>query len=253
MNAPAICLDHVSFSYGQNWVLKDVNLDLPANELTCVVGPNGGGKTTLLRLLLGLLKPSKGSISIFGESPQKQRNQIGYVPQQLRFDLAFPVSVEDVVLMGLSGTRKWGWYRSADKQAAKDALAKVDLIDSIHQPFAEISGGQRQRVLIARALVNHPNLVLLDEPTANIDPLNAEKLYETLHTIKNDMTCVLVSHEVEFVTSLVKEVVCVHGTVEVHPTEETGANKIAHILGTKVRRVIHERHLPPTEHDHDHY
>lgn len=247
---PAVCFEKVSFSYGRRCVIEEADLDLPANELSCVVGPNGGGKSTLLRLILGLLKPDSGWIQVFGKAPEEQRKYVGYVPQHMDFDMRFPVTVRDVVLMGLAGRRKWGWYRREDRRDAEDALARMELPDLAERPFADLSGGQRQRVLIARALVNHPKLLLLDEPTAHVDPRNAEKLYETFGSLKQDVTCVLVSHGIDFVTSMVKEVVCVHRSVEIHPTEEFDCGEMAAFMGTKVRRVVHSRHLPHTKHDH---
>ena len=219
-NRPIIELHNVSFSYQAAPVLEDVNLTIYDRESICIVGPNGGGKTTLLRLLLGQLRPTHGEIRIFGKPPEQARLQIGYMPQRADYDPMFPVTVMDVVLMARLGGRQtgmvgglygWlGWYSRKDRAAARDALDQVHMADAARRSFAELSGGQRQRVLIARALCCQPELLLLDEPTANVDSLVEARLFDELRQLAKRMTIVLVSHDVGFVTSLVERVICVN-------------------------------------------
>ena len=169
VSAPPVEVDHVSLSLGGEIVLDDVSLRVEADDYLALLGPNGGGKSTLLKLILGLLRPDRGAIRVFGESPRRARGQVGYVPQHVRFDLDFPIRVRDVVLMGRLAAHRWGRFGSADRRAALEALERVEMQDLADRAIGTLSGGQLQRVLIARALVQRPRLLLLDEPTASLD------------------------------------------------------------------------------------
>ncbi len=230
--------DHVDFRYPGIEVLKDVSFELFANDFVSVIGPNGGGKTTLVRLVLGLLAPSAGSITVFGKSPQTSRHRIGYVPQYTSFDLNFPVTVRDVALMGRVANRP-GLHRRTDVEAAEQALEQVGLADLHHRPFADLSGGQRQRVLIARALAAGPDVLLLDEPTANVDVAVEHQLTALLQRLNERLTILLVTHDLGFVSDLVSRVVCVNRFVKAHPTAEVTAEMIQELYGGHVRRVEH--------------
>ncbi|MCE5302513.1 MAG: ABC transporter ATP-binding protein [Planctomycetaceae bacterium] len=248
-STPAISLSHVTFSYGGSPVLEDVTLSIAERAAVSVVGPNGGGKTTLVRLMLGLLTPQRGAVRVFGQSPVRARPRIGYMPQHMQHDPMFPVTVMDIVLMGrLAG--RFGWPGRADRQAATDALAQVDMDAFSRQSYASLSGGQRQRVLIARALCGHPDLLLLDEPTSNVDSLVEGRLLDLLRRLNRRMTIVLVSHDLGFVSGLVREVVCVNRRVVVHPTSEMTGATIHDLYGGEVRMVHHHQFSTP-EHPHD--
>jgi len=240
---PVIKLRHVSFSYQAVPVLEDVDLAIFDRESICIVGPNGGGKTTLLRLLLGQLRPTQGEIRIFGKPPEQARLMLGYMPQRSEYDSMFPVTVMDVVLMGRlgrPGIRGWlGWYGRKDRAAAMEALEQVHLQDAAPRTFAALSGGQRQRVLIARALCCEPELLLLDEPTANVDSLVEERLFDELRELGKRMTIVLVSHDLGFVTSLVQRVICVNRQAVAHPVSKLSADLIRDIYGGDVSVVRH--------------
>ena len=186
---------NVSYTYGVNSkpAVQDVTLTIPRGEFVSLVGPNGGGKSTLINLLLGLLKPQTGSVLLFGESPEKSRYRVGYAPQQARVDFNFPISVLDVTLAGRfgvpsasggeKGPKKRLWFQRfarQDKERALAALEKMQVADLSRKSFGDLSGGQRQRVLIARALCSDPDLLVLDEPTNNVDPANAEALRQRL-------------------------------------------------------------------------
>ena len=162
---PVVSFKNVSFSYDGIQVLEDVSLTIDEGDFLSIVGPNAGGKTNLLKLILGLVKPTGGTVRVFGQPPPKVRSRIGYMPQHVSLDILFPVNVQDVVLMGRLGTgRKIGLHGRADREAAEEALRVVELYDVRHRPFAALSGGQRQRVLIARALASDPELLLLMSP-----------------------------------------------------------------------------------------
>ena len=255
MTHPVIELRNVSFSYQAVPVLENVNLTIYDRESICIVGPNGGGKTTLLRLLLGQLRPTQGEIRIFGKAPEQARLQIGYMPQRSEYDSLFPVTVMDVVLMGRlgrGGLSGWlGWYGRKDRAAAREALEQVHLGDAARRNFAALSGGQRQRVLIARALCCQPELLLLDEPTANVDSLVEERLFDELRQLAGRMTIVLVSHDLGFVTSLVQRVICVNRQAVAHPAAQLTADVIREMYGGDVNVVRHSDVVCHREHVHE--
>ncbi|MCL2305869.1 MAG: ABC transporter ATP-binding protein [Planctomycetaceae bacterium] len=233
----------VSFAYEQQLVLENVSLSIQRGDFASIVGPNGGGKTTMLKLMLGLLTPKSGTVLLFGETPKRTRNRVGYTPQFLQVDYCFPVSVFDVVLMGRlqEGGQKFR-YDKADKTAAEQALETMRLADAKNAPFRSLSGGQRQRVLIARALCANPELLLLDEPTSNIDPSSEEILFDILGELNKQLTIVLVSHDIGFVSRLVKTVICVNQTVAVHPTSSLNGQMIREIYGSdEIQMVRHDQ------------
>ncbi len=239
--SPAIEISDLSFAYDDQPVLRNVTLRVDAGEQVCMVGPNGGGKTTLVKLILGLLAPDRGSVKVFGRPPAVGRRDVGYAPQHAAFDPQFPVSVTDVVLMGRLGrSRTWGPYRREDHRAADKALAEVGLSDLRRRPFAALSGGQRQRVLIARALASDPKLLLLDEPTANLDIGVEAEFHQLLGRLGDRMALVIVSHDMGFVTQLVTKVICVHGDVAVHPTDKLTGELMRDLYGHDVRLVRHD-------------
>jgi zinc transport system ATP-binding protein len=231
----------VHFAYDGEPVIRDATVDVYTREFVSIVGPNGGGKSTLVKLLLGLLKPNRGTVQVLGASPAEARTRIGYMPQRAHLDPQFPATVMDVVLMGrLNLAPRIGPYRAVDRQAARDALARVELPDLESRPFSALSGGQRQRALIARALVADPELLVLDEPTANLDVQVEFKLYDLLKELNQDRTVILVSHDLGFVSRYVDSVICVNRGVEVHPTHDLDAQKIQDIYGAELRLVRHD-------------
>lgn len=236
---PVVCFEGVSFSYGRQLIVEDADFDIYKGESVCVVGPNGGGKSTLLKLMLGLITPEQGHVRLFGESPQQGRSRVGYVPQQIEFDPLFPVSALDVALMGrLQGGRP-GFASRADHAAAQEALEKMGLADQAKQAFASLSGGQRQAVLIARALAAQAELLLLDEPTAHVDVAAEERLMTSLKALGSELTIITVSHDLAFVSRSVPKVICVNRCVHVHPTIELTEARIRELYGHEVRMVQH--------------
>ncbi len=241
-NRAAISMEDVWFAYRSAPVLRHVHLSIAEKEFVWMVGPNGGGKTTLLKLILGLLSPSRGTVRVFGEAPSQGRRCIGYMPQQAHVDPQFPVEVRDVVLMGRLGkSRALGPYRRRDIEAAEAALREVGLWDLRRRSFATLSGGQQRRVLIARALAGDPKLLLLDEPTANLDLAVEEELFEVLQTLSRQLTIVMASHDPAFVSDSVERVVCVNGTVALHPTSAIEEGMMSELYGRPVRIVRHDR------------
>lgn len=251
---PVITLKNVAFSYGGSPALEGVSLSIAAREAICIVGPNGGGKTTLVKLILGLLTPQQGEIRVFGQPPCRARLRIGYMPQHAQYDPKFPVSVMDIVLMGRLGQAGlaglMGWHRRADRQAAYDALTQVGMRELARRPFASLSGGQRQRVLIARALCCNPDLLLLDEPTSNVDTLVEARLLDLLRDLNKKMTIVMVSHDLGFVSGFVERVICVNRRVVTHRTSDMTGQTIHDLYGGEVRVVRHDEFLPHEDHVH---
>ncbi|RJX28773.1 MAG: ABC transporter ATP-binding protein [Desulfarculus sp.] len=239
-----IALDRVSFGYNGHPVLSEVSLEVAAGEFLALVGPNGGGKTTLLKLILGLLMPQQGRVLVFGRPPAKARGRMGYLPQHAYLDPSFPVTVLEVVLMGRLGPRAGlGLWSRGDRQAALQALEQVQAAHLAGRGFAELSGGQRQRVLIARALAASPELLLLDEPTAGVDPRGEEDVLGLLAALQPRVTVLMVTHDLHFVSAYVNQVVCVNRRVALHPTQEVDDQLIADLYGRPMRMVRHDQHL----------
>jgi zinc transport system ATP-binding protein len=221
MGANIIEIRSLNFAYNGQPVLQDVNLEIKAGEFMAMIGPNGGGKTTLLKLMLGLLPADRGSIRVFGEPPRKVSHRIGYVPQDVHINMDFPISALDVVLMGkLSPARRWSHYRRQDRMAARKALRKVDLGKYGERRIGELSGGQKQRVFVARALVTEPQLLFLDEPTASIDTKGQREFYTLLKELNQKMTIIIVSHDLMVISSYVRSVACVNRRLHYHGQAE---------------------------------
>ena len=249
-NESVVTLRDVAFAYDEAPVLDAVTLTVHAGELLGVVGPNGGGKTTLLKLILGLLAPARGRVEVFGSSPRHARRRMGYVPQHAVHDLRFPVTVSDVVLMGRLDQCWGGRYSRADKAAAAAALDEVGLPDVAGRSFRALSGGERQRVLIARALASGPELLLLDEPTANIDAAVGDRLHDILESLNRRMTIVMVSHDLGFISSIVGSVACVNRRVVIHPTADLTGDAIQDLYEGDYRLIRHDHRCAEKGHSH---
>ncbi len=236
----------LKFAFDKNPLLTDVCFKVDKGEVVALLGPNGCGKTTVLKLILGLLKPEGGKVSLNGKPVLKERKKIGYVPQYLTTDPTFPVSVEKVVAMGRLGFKEP--YKLSLEKSAK-ALALVDLEDLAKENYGSLSGGLRQRVLIARALVSEPEILLMDEPTANVDSKSVKTLGEILADLKQFVGVLFVTHDVSFVSGVTDKVVCLHGSSSVHKTSEITANLLESVFGTGVHWVDH--HHDGGGHTHD--
>jgi len=217
MNVPAIDMKRVWFSYDKTPILKDVSLTLKQGDFLAILGPNGGGKTTLLKLLLGLLKPDSGEIKVLGESPPDAKYRVGYVPQNTDFNTTFPISVMDVAMMGrLSRSRIGRRYSRDDRSKVEAALKHTGIWDYRHALIGSLSGGQRQRVFIARALATDPEILFLDEPTASVDPDFETDLFEFLRELNRKVTIVTITHDVGVISRHIKSVACVNRTLMFH-------------------------------------
>lgn len=210
----------LSFRYDSRYVLKDISFDIFDRDIITITGPNGGGKTTLLKLILGILRPESGIIRINGSAPGKLKTPImGYVPQFTHFDPKFPITVYETVL---SGRMKKGIFRytDEDRRIAEKALDDIGLREVRNNTFSALSGGQRQRVLIARALAGDPEILLMDEPTTNVDATTGDYLSSLIQKLNEKLTILLVTHDTTFTTAFHSRVFCINRNFHEHPTQE---------------------------------
>lgn len=221
-----IKIKNLNFSYDKQVVLEGINLDYSSDEFLAIIGPNGGGKSTLLKLILGLLKPQSGEIKLFGKEPSEVSKFIGYVPQNFLSNQSFPMMVLEVVLMGLIDKKIFGFYSQDEKQMALDALEKVGMKEFASARIGELSGGQRQRVYIARALCANAKVLVLDEPTASIDTKGQAEIYEILKNINaSGVGVVLVSHDLNIVLNYATKIAYVSKNLHIHKTHEDTAKR----------------------------
>lgn len=237
---PIIELNRVNFSYGNFLVLEDVSFSIYDGEFIGIVGPNAGGKSTLLKLILGLLRADSGAIRVFGMAPERAFPKIGYVPQYPAFSRDFPIDVLDAVLLGrLGDTRRYGSYTAEDRNIALGALKAVEMEQLHGQAIGALSGGQLQRMLIARALASRPDVLVLDEPTANIDVRAEEDIFALLKQYNRHMTIIFVSHDIGFITRYVDRVICVNQQIFCHTTSEISGKTIEELYGVPVKMIQH--------------
>jgi zinc transport system ATP-binding protein len=221
MDTPIVEIKDVAFAYNGDAVLQDVNLEIRRGDFIAMIGPNGGGKTTLLKLILGLLKPNKGVIRVLGQPAAQASVRIGYVPQDVHLNLNFPISAMDVVLMGtLAPQKRWKRKSAVQRQEALSALERLEMAAHAQKRIGALSGGQRQRVFIARALATRPRLLLLDEPTAGIDSKGQADFFRLLKTLNRDVAILIVSHDLLVISRYVKSVACVNRGLHYHHQAE---------------------------------
>ena len=212
---PAIEVQDLSFSYDSLTALKNVSFTINEGEFAGIIGPNGGGKTTLLKLLLGFLTPSQGTVKIFGKPPSTARKCMAYVPQAVHYDPEFPISVLEVVLGGKISKLSWfGGFPEKEITSAKECLEKMDLSTLADRSFGSLSTGQAQRALFARALVSNPKILLLDEPTACVDHQSESQIHHLLHALPKKITVLMVTHDLQTILEDVQKVLTVHGTID---------------------------------------
>jgi zinc transport system ATP-binding protein len=224
---PIVEIKNLSFSYKRDKTLEDINLTIEKGDFFAIIGPNGGGKSTLLKLILGIIPPQEGSIEIFGQKPQKNLAKVGYVPQNTDVNIDFPIKVIEVVLMGHIGTKRplFG-YAKEEIMCAMGALAQVEMEQFAEQKIGELSGGQRQRVMIARALCANPQILILDEPTAYIDIDGQKKIYELLNNLNKTITIIVVSHDISIILEYANKIVHINKTLTYHLLSQEEKKKL---------------------------
>ncbi len=243
---PLVSLDDVWVAYNGKWVLKSIFFACYPGEIFGIVGPNGGGKTTLLNVILGIVRPNKGTVRLFGRKPGKRgRLEVGYLPQISLAERSFPVTVLDVVLMGLYN--RIGFFHYPDrnnKKAAMELLARVNMADHAKSPFGILSGGQQQRVNIARALASNPKLLVLDEPSTGIDSVAQEDFYELLAKFRNEkgISVIMVSHDIGVITSHADRVACLNVQIHYHDEPDSCFSQdiTREVFGKDLKIIVHD-------------
>ncbi|WP_226035961.1 metal ABC transporter ATP-binding protein [Aquibacillus saliphilus] len=222
MTQKIVSMKQVNYAYENKHALKNINFEVPKGSFMGLVGPNGGGKTTLIKLILGILKSHQGSIDLFGTPIDKFKdwNKIGFVSQKANsFNRGFPATVNEVVSMGL--TAKVGYFKlftKEHKQKIAHAVEQVGMSEYLHENIGDLSGGQQQRIFIARSLVSDPELLILDEPTVGVDTENVQKFYDLLHSLneKKNITLLLITHDTGTMTHHATDIVCLNKTLHFH-------------------------------------
>ncbi len=224
---PIIKIENLAAGYDEKQVLHDVNLTIYSDDYLGIIGPNGGGKTTLMRIILGLKKATSGTVRYFKDGKEVKGITMGYLPQYNALDKQFPISVYEVVLAGLSKTKGlFSRYTSLHHQQVLDTLERMQLIDLKDRPIGTLSGGQLQRVLLARAIVSKPDVVILDEPNTYIDRRFQKQMYEMLEQINKECAIIIVSHDIAEVLNNVKHIACVNHHLHYHATADMPREKL---------------------------
>ncbi len=223
-------LEHITAGYDNKIVLKDVSLTVWENDFLGIIGPNGGGKTTLLKVILGLITPKQGDISFYQHGEKVKQLKIGYLPQMSLIDRKFPISVNEVIASGLASEKPLlHSYSKEQKVQINETIEMMGLGDLRNRSIAELSGGQLQRVLLGRSMVSHPQILILDEPNSYVDKRFESKFYPLLQEVNKESAVILVSHDVGTVLSLVKNIACVNEDLHYH----SGTNVSADWLNQK--------------------
>ncbi len=227
-----IKLDNVCFSYTKEDFLKNINLSIYKDDFLGIVGPNGGGKTTLLKLILGLLTPQKGIIIVFNKKHRQGRESKCYLSQFKNIDFDFPITTHEIVLLSRVGKKLFKHYSEEDKTMAEKALKSLGIWHLRNSKLSELSGGEKQRVFVARALANEPELLILDEPMSNLDIHIQEEFYKILKELNNRIAIVIVDHDLEMLSKYAKEIVCINKcntqTIRYHDADSVKLRKMCH-------------------------
>jgi zinc transport system ATP-binding protein len=239
-SAPIIEVSHVWAGYDQEPVLEDISLTVREGDFIGLIGPNGGGKTTFFKILLGLLSPWQGKVQIMGGPVQRGRRYMGYVPQHLECDRSFPITVWEVAMMGRLGHRRLlQRYTEDDEKQVTQALASVDLLGLRQRAIGTLSGGQRKRAFIARALATDPKILLLDEPMASIDPHMESHMYELLRELNRHLTILMISHDIGAIAACVKTVGCLNRKLYYHGEKEITPEMLEMVYECPVDLIAH--------------
>lgn len=255
--AAYVDLDDVWVAYDGKWIIKSIFFKCHAGEIFGIVGPNGGGKTTLLNVILGLVTPEKGSVKLFGNPPgKKSRLEVGYLPQVSHADRSFPVTVLDVVLMGLYN--RLGFFKQPSrksKESAMNLLSQVNMADHAKKSFGVLSGGQQQRVNIARALASKPKLLILDEPSTGVDSVAQEDFYDLLARLRDEqgISVIMVSHDIGVITAHADRVACLNLQLHYHDEPDScfTSEMQQSVFGKDMKVVVHDPKCVTCYHRHE--
>lgn len=237
----AIKISNLCVDYGKTQALCGVNLEVLKGEFLGIIGPNGGGKSTLLKSILGLVPITKGSIDIYGNNQKQSKEIMGYVPQFAVMDKRFPITVIEVVMSGIlkGGIHPLFRFKQSHRDEAMEKLKTVGIKELYDRQISQLSGGEFQRMLIARALASRPKILLLDEPTASVDPQSRENIYALLEKLNRDITIILVTHDLLAISSKIKRVACINKGVVYHGEPKLTENIVHNLYGCPVDLVAH--------------
>ena len=239
-NSNVIEVKDLWFSYTGNPILKEVNLTIRSGDFLIIIGPNGGGKTTLVKLILGILEPDRGMIRVFGRPPREAVSRIGYVQQDIHVNRGFPISVQDVVRMGRAKSGKgWKGFSKEDNVVIRQALERVEMWEYRARRMDDLSGGQRKRVFLARALVSEPEILFLDEPMASVDAKGQTDFYDFLKELNKKVTIVVVTHDAMVISSYAKSVACVNRQLFFHDAPEITTDMLEMAYHCPVELIAH--------------
>ena len=240
MKNPIISIKDLQVSYDGKTVLKEVNLNVYERDFLGIIGPNGGGKTTLVKTILGLLKPDKGTITFLKDGKEVPEITMGYLPQYNTIDKKFPISIYEVILSGLNKQKTlWHRYSQAQHEQAEQVIARMGLEGLEDRAIGELSGGQLQRALLGRAIISNPDVVILDEPSTYIDKRFEAKLYSLLEEINKERAIILVSHDIGTVLQNVKSIACVNEVLDYHPDTEVPSEWLEKHFGCPIEMLGH--------------
>lgn len=254
MNNSIIKIENLSAGYDRKTVLHDINLEISEKDFLGIIGPNGGGKTTLMKVILGLLKPSEGKITFYDNGMPVEQLEIGYLPQYNSIDKKFPISVYEVILSGLNRQKSlFSRFTKEHHERVKETISMMGLEGMENKPIGQLSGGQMQRALLGRAIVSNPKAIILDEPNTYIDKRFEARLYSLLEEINKQRAVILVSHDIGTVLQTVKSIACVNGTLDYHPQSEVSAEWIEEKLQCPIELLGHGElpHRVLKKHNHD--
>lgn len=239
---PVIEIRNLCLSLLNQTVLEDVSITVRKGDFFAIIGPNGAGKTTLIKAILGLIPPDRGEILLFSRPASfRERARIGYVPQYHAFDFQFPITVRDMVLTGRAGHMKslFSRYSAADYEAADHALFRISATMIADRQISDLSGGERQRILIARALASYPEILILDEPTVYVDTPTEDHFYELLASLSNEITILMITHDIGAVSRHVNRVACLNRRLYQHESDQLTAEMISQTYGCPVDLITH--------------
>lgn len=241
MRVNAIEIKNLSVQYGNIRALSDINLNIEEGDFLGIIGPNGGGKSTLLKAMLGLIVPAEGSVCIYGKEPSNAADLIGYVPQFSTFDRYFPANVGEVIMMGRLGRRSsfFHKYDAEDRAIVRSVMDELDVAGLRKRQIGGLSGGQIQRVLIARALAVEPRILILDEPTASVDDTSKLRIYDILKELNRKITIIIASHDMGAVSTYVKNLACLNRELHYHGEPSISPAVIDKLYGCPVDLIAH--------------
>ena len=241
MSDIAVSIENLSVYYGEVPAIEKVNLNVIDKEYLGIIGPNGGGKSTLLKSILGLIPSATGSIEIYGEKPGKSKALIGYVPQFASMDKQFPITMLEVVLSGQMkpGLSPFFRFTNEHKEISYELLRKVGIDSLAKRHVSELSGGEFQKMLIARALAVKPKILILDEPTASVDASSREQIYDLLAQLNKEMTIIIVTHDLFAISSKISKLACLNGRLVYHGEPELSENIMNNLYGCPVDLIAH--------------